>query len=60
MWCIGHLDAEYIQKMEVVLDVDENASNKVTETRCSVEFAKLIKCLAGKYPDAQPHRVRRG
>lgn len=112
MWCIGTLDAEYIRKMEDVLDVykrpfdakrpviclDEkpvplisdsrerlrpqgqgeilkkdyeyvrNGSvnvfcavepkagryfNKVTETRCGVEFAKFIKCLAGKYPDAE-------
>jgi len=111
MWCIGTLDAEYIRKMEDVLDVYErpfdarkpvicldekpvpligdtrkrihpegpgevlkkdyeyqrNGSvnvfcavepkagryfNKVTETRSGAEFAKFIKCLAGKYPDA--------
>ena len=112
MWCIGTLDAEYIRKMEDVLDVYErpfdarkpvlcldekpvplisdarerihpegpgdilkkdyeyrrNGSvnvfcavepkrgryfNKVTETRSGSEFAKFIKCLAGKYPDAK-------
>jgi len=112
MWCIGALDAEYIRKMEDVLDVYErpynektpvvcvdekpvpliadarerikpdgqgsvlkkdyeyqrNGSvnvfcavepktgryfNKVTETRIGAEFAKFIKCLAGKYPDAE-------
>ena len=27
--------------------------NTVTETHCGVAFAKFIKCLAGKYPDAE-------
>lgn len=112
MWCIGTLDAEYVRRMEDVLDVYErpfNAKipvicldekpvplikdarerilpqgpgeilkkdyeyerggsvnvfcavepkagryfNKVTETRAGAEFAKLIKCLAGKYPEAE-------
>ena len=58
MWCIGHLDAEYIQKMEDVLDAYERPYNEKKPLVCLDEKpVPLIADTRERIPPAGPGDV---